>query len=167
MLKVRFALASLGIAMLLPFASTMVAQTTNNVPDAPVPSQIFTAKKVFISNVGTPFDSYVWTGGSIRIYNEFYAALKSWGRYELVAAPGEADLVLDVDVIPISGSADWKFKLEILDPKTRIVLWTQYEPMKITSLQKNRDKIFDETINKLMGDLKILTTQPAAARDTK
>jgi hypothetical protein len=36
---------------------------------------------------------------------------------------------MDVSVIP--GSVTWKFKLEILDPKTRIVLWTVYEPVKI------------------------------------
>ena len=161
MLKVRLVAASIGIAMMLLVSSTLVAQTENKAPDAPVPSQIFTAKKIFISNVGTPFDSNVWSGGSIRIYNEFYAAMKSWGRYELIAAPGEADLVLDVDVVPSSSSADWKFKLEILDPKTRIVLWTQYEPMKITPLQKSRDKNFDETIGKLVVDLKKLTAQPA------
>jgi hypothetical protein len=77
-----------------------------------------------------------------------------------VSAPGDADLVLDVNVI--RDSVVWQFKLEILDPKTRIVLWTQYEPIKVTVSQKTRDKNFDDTINKLVTDLKTLTAQPAA-----
>jgi hypothetical protein len=55
--------------------------------------------------------------------------MKIGGGYELVSAPGDADLVMDVSVIP--SSVSWNFKLEILDPKTRIVLWTVYEPVKI------------------------------------
>jgi hypothetical protein len=86
--------------------------------------------------------------------------MKSSGGYELVGAPGDADLVLDVSVIP--SAVTWEFKLEILDPKTRIVLWTVYEPVKIVGLQKTRDKNFDATIDKLVGDLKALSAQPAA-----
>jgi hypothetical protein len=146
----------LGFAMLLVTVPALLAQTVA----APLPSQIVTAKKIFISNTGGGFDSSAWSGGPDRIYNEFYAAMKSWGRYELVSAPGDADLVLDVNVI--RDSVVWQFKLEILDPKTRIVLWTQYEPIKVTVSQKTRDKNFDDTINKLVTDLKTLTAQPAA-----
>jgi len=154
MLKVRLAIASLGFAMILSPVAALFAQS------APLPSQIVAARKVFISNTGSGFDSNSWSGGPDRIYNEFYAAMKSWGRYELVSAPSDADLVLDVNVI--RDSVVWQFKLEILDPKTRIVLWTQYEPIKITVSQKTRDKNFDDTINKLVEDLKALTAQPAA-----
>jgi hypothetical protein len=146
----------LGFAMLLVTVPALLAQTVA----APLPSQIVTAKKIFISNTGGGFDSSAWSGGPDRIYNEFYAAMKSWGRYEFVSAPGDADLVLDVNVI--RDSVVWQFKLEILDPKTRIVLWTQYEPIKVTVSQKTRDKNFDDTINKLVTDLKTLTAQPAA-----
>lgn len=161
MLKVWLVRASLGIAMLLPTSVILVAQTASNVSNAPVPSQILTAKKVFISNTGAGFDSSVWNGGPDRIYNEFYAAMKNWGRYELVSAPSDADLVLDVNVI--SNPVEWQFKLEILDPKTRIVLWTQYEPIQLTGLQKARDKKFDDAMNHLVGDLKALVAQPATA----
>jgi hypothetical protein len=159
MLKARVAISFLGLAMLLPLTPALPAQTSI-AQAAPVPSQVFAAKKVFISNTGAGFESGVWSGGPDRIYNEFYAAMKSWGRYEFVSAPGDADLVLDVNVI--RDSVVWQFKLEILDPKTRIVLWTQYEPIKVTVSQKTRDKNFDDTINKLVTDLKTLTAQPAA-----
>jgi hypothetical protein len=155
MLKVRFALAFLGLAMISP--ATLQAQA----PVAPIPSQILTAKKVFISNTGGGFDARVWSGGPDRIYNEFYAAVKSAGIFEIVPAPGVADLVLDVNVI--ANPVVWQFKMDILDPKTRIVLWTKYEPLKITVTQKTRDKNFDDTIDKLAGDLKALIAQPGAA----
>ena len=159
MLKVRFAVASLGLAVIL----SLVLQA--QVPTAPLPSQILTAKKVFISNTGGGFDARVWSGGSDRIYNEFYAAVKSAGGFEIVSAPGEADLVLDVNVV--DNSVAWQFKMEILDPKTRIVLWTKYEPLKITFSQKDRDKNFDDAMNKLVGDLKVLTTQTVATSAAK
>jgi hypothetical protein len=157
MLKARISIAFLGLAMLLPVTPALLAQT-QLAPAAPLPSQITGAKKVFISNTGVGLNSYVWSGGQDRLYNELYAAMKSWGRYELVTAPGDADLVLDASVV--ANPAVWQFKLEILDPKTRIVLWTMYEPVKITGLQKTRDANFDATIDKLVGDLKALSSQP-------
>ena len=164
MLKARIAIAFLGLAMLLSVPSALLAQTvlaqTVLAPAAPVPSQITAAKKVFISNTGVGMNSSVWSGGQDRMYNELYAAVKSWGRYELVTAPGDSDLVLDVNVV--ASPAIWQFKLEILDPKTRIVLWTLYEPVKITGLQKTRDANFDATIDKLVGDLKALSSQAGA-----
>ena len=156
--KVGLALASIGLAMLFTSVPCLSAQAAA----APLPSQIITAKKVFISNTGSGFDSRVWSGNSNRIYNEFYAAVKSSGQFELASAPGDADLVLDASVIPYS--VFWQFKLEILDPKTRIVLWTIYEPLNIGGLQKTRDKNFDGTIDKLAGDLKALTSPPIGAK---
>ena len=155
MRKVQFVAASLCLAMMLQAVPALIAQT----PAAPLPSQIVTAKKVFIANTGRGFDSSAWTGGHDRMYNQFYAAMNSWGRYELVSAPGDADLVLDVNVV--HDSLALELELEILDPKTGIVLWTHYEPVKIAVSQKNRDQNFDDTIYKLTADLKTLTAQPA------
>jgi hypothetical protein len=156
MLNPIFAIASLVFAIILAAAPASAAQNTQATA-APLPAQILSAKKVFVSNTGSGFDSSAWSGGPDRIYNEFYTAMKRGGRYELVAAPGDADLVLDVNVIP--NSVVWQFKLEILDPKTGIVLWAIYEPTRITASKKTRDKDFDDTINKLVGDLRTLTTQ--------
>ena len=63
---------------------------------APPPQQILATKKVFISNGGgedgakAPWTGY--RGAPDRAHNEFYAGMKSWGRYQIVEAPGEADL---------------------------------------------------------------------------
>jgi hypothetical protein len=170
MLKVRLAVASLGIALMLPAASAQLAQTANITPAAPLPSQIFTAKKVFISNVGKEFLPGIWSGGPDRTYNEFYAAIKMWGRYDLVATPADADMVLEISFSnPIawvgggSSSNTPHFCLVLLDPKTHITLWTLNEETSISHLQKGRDKSLGETIAKLVGDLKALTNQSVPA----
>src|SRR5260370_12479600 len=55
---------------------------------APVPAQIQAAKKVFISNAGGELKDW-FTGGPNRHYDEFYAAMKDSGHYQLVAAPAD------------------------------------------------------------------------------
>jgi len=141
--------------MMLAAAPGLAAQNTEAAA-APRPAQILSAKKLFVSNTGTGFDLGIWSGGPDRIYNEFYAAIRSGGKYQLVAAPSDADLVLNVEVIP--NAVAWRFRLDILDPKSGIVLWAIYEPLKITNSKKTRDKDFDDTINKLAADLPALTT---------
>src|ERR1017187_8625948 len=78
--KVRLAIASLGFAMLLMTATALQAQM--EAPAAPLPSQVISARKVFISNAAG--DTVFWSGELARPYNEFYAAIKNWGRYEIV-----------------------------------------------------------------------------------
>jgi len=101
---------------------------------APVPVSIATAKKVFIANApGNSLPAPL--GGPSRTYNEFYAAMKSWGRYELASAPADADLILEISFAnPITGvnvmttlggssSSDLLLKLVIVDPKAHVPLW--------------------------------------------
>jgi hypothetical protein len=164
MLKVRLAAAYLGIAMILPASSTLLAQTAE-APATPVPAQIGTAKKVFISNAGVDKD---------ETYNGFYAAIKSWGQYELMAAPADADLVLEISfstrITSVYGSKESgcdssntsQLKLVLVDTKTRIPLWTVTETIKPAGRQKTAEKNLSDAINKLVGDLKTLSTQPAA-----
>jgi hypothetical protein len=68
MLKIKLASASLGFAII----SSAVVQAQNEVaPAAPLPSQILTAKKAFISNAGGDLGNWRWSGGQARTYNEF------------------------------------------------------------------------------------------------
>jgi hypothetical protein len=145
-------------------SSAVLQAQTEVVPAAPIPSQILAAKKVFISNAGV---------GTDRNYNQFYAAIKSWGRYELVDIPSDADLVYEISyssqITNVTGSKEsgcdssnssW-FKLALVDPKTRIVLWTVTENIKPFARQKTGEKNSDDAIDKLVGDLKALVSQPA------
>ena len=90
--KVSLAIASIGLAMLF----TSVPHLSAQAPAAPLPSQILTAKKVFISNLGGGLDPKLWSGGTAQPYNELYAAIKNSGKYQLVAAPADADLILQI-----------------------------------------------------------------------
>jgi hypothetical protein len=116
-------------------------------------------------------DLNVVSGDPRRDYNQFYAAMQAWGRYSLVASPAEADMVVQISIIyiPRQIGADTvpfpSFRVSLLDPKTGINLWVLDEflvdkPNLGLIFKKNRDKVFDEAIDKLVNDLKALTTAP-------
>jgi len=140
-------------------------------PAAPIPSQIIAAKKAFISNAGGLLDLNMVSGDTRRDYNQFYAAMHAWGRYDLVAAPANADLVIQISIVylprQIGGDVTPfpAFRVALLDPKTNIVLWVLDEylvdrPGIGLVLKKNRDKVFDQAIDRLVGDLKMLVAPP-------
>ena len=124
--------------LLVPFAD---GQKSTDVLPAPFPVQITRGKTVFISNVGGDTND-LYSGGPNRLYNQFYAVIQSWGRYQLVAGPGDADLVLAISFSnqfvgdkdprengsssPSVGRSltDPQFRLTVLDPGTRVTLWT-------------------------------------------
>ena len=174
MLKVKLATASLGIAMMMPASSALFAQAPVVAPAAPLPSQILTAKKVFISNAGGGLDPKLWSGGPAQPYNELYAAIKNSGQYQLVAAPADADLIIEISfadpIANVSGSKESgcdsssapQLKLVLRDLKTSIVLWTLSEKTSTSHMQKGRDQALADSIGTLVADLKVLTAQPAA-----
>src|ERR1700679_393553 len=77
------------------------AASAQGAPSAPVPAQLVTAGKSFISNAGGDIDPTTkqlgdFVGLPIRPYNDFYAAMKSWRRYQIVSTPSDADLVFEI-----------------------------------------------------------------------
>lgn len=144
---------------------------------APVPRQITTASRVFISNAGrgcSPFGDPYFSGGSNRSYNQFYAAMKSWGRYELANSPSAAELNFKFGLscppvtttnslkeVNAGTTYDPQLRLVILDMKTHTVLWTITVHVKRAILQHNRDKNFDEAMASLVSDLEQLATKAA------
>jgi hypothetical protein len=159
---------------ILPFAPALNAQQAKGpspVP-GPVPEQIGAAQKVFISNAGgesfeAVMDQTVFNGGPDRPYNEFYAALNGWGRYDLVSSPSEADLVLEISWVlsdtglklPVLG----QLRLQVIDPKTHVTLWSIIEYVRGAILLGNRDKNFDQAMNTIVSRLKQLTGPPASS----
>ena len=69
---------ALAIALLaVPFSGGQQVEA------APVPAQVITAKKVFVSNGGVDrqaLAAFKRAGDTNEPYNRFYAAMKSWGR---------------------------------------------------------------------------------------
>jgi len=161
-----------AVASLLPAIPALAKQPA---APGPIPAQIFAAKKVFIVNAGgdqMAENDPQFTGGSSRAYDEFYAAAKSWGRFEIVGSPAEADLLLEirqeVQIVSlgtkIGGSATPLFHLQIRDPRTNVLLWGFHVHSQFGLGQGNSDRYFDQAIERLMLDLQQLMAQgPAAA----
>jgi hypothetical protein len=161
-------LESLAIAAVLAFS--LWAQET---PAAPVPAQIASAKRVFISNAGEESffhqtQDVTYSGGPNRAYNEVYAAMKAWGRFEMVSAPADADLVFDIGFTDKyeGGMFVSQFKLIFIDPKTHVALWTIYKYLEPAGMTKNREKNYQLAMTTLMEDLKS-TVAPAATGASK
>jgi hypothetical protein len=174
----KIGVVCLGVAMLLLSGPLRAAQkkTTQPAPIlAPIPAPILAAKKVFIANGGgdeTPNEATSYTGGPARTYNEFYATMKNWGRYELVAAPGDADLVFEIRLIVFqlksdrltddSTSSDAQLRLVIRDAKTHETLWGLTEHAKGAVGQSNRDKNFEEALAAVVAEVKRIAGTAAA-----
>ena len=154
----------------------LAAEQSKPAPPAPVPQQILAAKKVFIANSGGDerwYDEAVFTGRSERVYDAFYAAVKTSGRYEIVGAPADADLLFEIGLTApmVSGAAargdtlavkpyDPQIHLAIRDPKTNALLWAFTEHVQWAILQGNRDKNLDLTLARIMTDLMTLGPPP-------
>lgn len=163
-------------AVLVFLLSDFMAAQTKEVPSAPIPTQITTAKKVFIANAGGD-ESRVYesvpNGAADRSYNLFYAAIKDANRYELVGSPAEADLLFEIrfTVMPsatnvfkgdtIGAVFDPQFRLEIRDPKTNALLWGFTEHMEWALLQGNRSKNFDQAAARIATRVLALAARAA------
>ena len=158
----------------------MTAQTKQVVP-GPIPTQIITAKKVFIANAGGDdpgIDEPIFSGGVDRSYNQFYDAMKSAGRYELVGSPAEADLLFEIRFTvststtkvfkgdSIGSTLDPQFRLEIRDPKTSTLLWAFTEHVQWAILQGNRNRNFDQASGRIVTDVLALGGRAVAAATT-
>lgn len=151
------------VSVALLSATAALAQQSAAAPAAPVPSAILSAKKIFISNVGPdPEHISYYSGGPDRVYNEFYAALKTSGQFETTGDPSDADLVLEPRVTNQDGGAA-SLRLVIYDRRTHYVLWTLLEPIKLCTLQKTCESNFEASIPALVLDFEKLTGKAPAA----
>lgn len=164
----RFRLAVLCFTLTMLQVSVSAAQS-KPAADALIPTQIAAAKKVFIANAGgdqLTEDDPIFTGGPDRAYNQFYAAMKNWGRFNIVGSPAEADLLLEIREEVLIGSLGGKaggfatpiFHLEIRDPKTDALLWGFHIHFQFGAGQANSDRNFDQVVNRLVMNLRALVT---------
>ncbi len=139
---------------------------------APVPGQILSARRVFISNIGVDGFSLAAFKKENEVdkpYNQFYAAMKGWGRYELVDNPTDADLVLEIRFsAPIASAGETpayapQLGLSIVDAKSHFTLWNFVEPVGGAFRRATWDKNFNEGMTNLIDDLKRLTTPTSTA----
>ncbi len=168
-----------AIALVLPIVCAQ-----QQAPAAPVPAPLLSAQKIFIANGGMDafslqaFEELGLNGTDA--YDSLYAAVKSWGNYQLVSSPGDADLVLEVrfsapltntgehatwDFQRILANTTWQFQTEltIYDAKSHFLLWTLTEPVRPANLKGTWHKNIAAANAALAGDFKVLLTPPAPA----
>jgi hypothetical protein len=165
----------LCVATLIALVPIAAAKKAQNPPAAPIPAQIFTAKKIFIANGGSTVDTF---GIPSLTYDEFYAGMKSWGKFELVPSPADADLVYEISFDAPIGAVEipqlfadktysvLQLRLVILDPTTHVVLWRFTEHVEAAALQSTWRKNFDRAETALADDVKALTTPVGPAAST-
>ena len=143
----------------------------------PIPAPMLTAKKVFITNAGA--DAALSAidqekGLSAQYYNQFYASMKNWAHYELVASPDNADLVLEIYasspfVSTWNGIARLQpqIQLSIFDGKTHFLLWRLTQSLDAThpavlgGAGKPSSVSFVGAVEGVVLQLKALTATPA------
>lgn len=157
-----------GLALLLVPSIKCGAQDKSPAPPAPTPAPLHTAQKVFIANAGgdeSRNEYAYYTGGPNRAYNDLYAAMQAWGRYTLVSAPGDADLVFEIrfsvpqmNRVRILGddetTYDPQIRLVIRDVKTHQILWGLTEHAQGAVSQGNRDKNFAQAMAAIVNEIK-------------
>jgi hypothetical protein len=159
----KAAVLGFGLAMSLLPGPLSAAQQKKPAHPAPIPAQILTAKKVFIANGGgdeSREEGASYSGGPDRAYNEFYAAMEAWGRYELVSAPGDARVLADD-----SPAFDPQFRVVIRDVKTHETLWGLTEHAQGAVLQSNRDKNFELAMAAVVAQVQRIAGPAAPAKN--
>lgn len=177
-------LALTATFFLLWIAPALEAQQAKQpAPPAPVPAQITAAKKLFVANLAAEDWAYSgrpFNGGVNRAYDTFYAAVKTTNKFELVTTPADADLLLELELHIPAGEHQWdkdlmggaqnvpfdpQFRLAVRDPKTGASLWGFTEHFQWAVLQGNRDRNYDQAINKLANSFLSLATQAGVASE--
>ncbi|MFY9673184.1 MAG: hypothetical protein WB817_10470 [Terriglobales bacterium] len=150
-----------AFTVLVTSTPVLIAQNAKTAPPGPVPPQIATAKKIFIANA--PGDIVpAAIGGNYRPYDQFYAGVKSWGKYELVSSPADADLIFEISMR--LSPDEPLLNLVITDPKTRVPLWWFAEQIIQKPHVLGREKVtdaFDDAMAALVDDVEKLKTGPA------
>ncbi len=157
------------VAFGLLSAGLLPAQNSS-APAAPVPAELQSARKIFVSNGGADSGLFPhpFSGDSNRGYNELFAALRGLGQFELVASPGQADLVLELRLVAPYGPTNQNkqngtadplpmFRLVVYDRPTHYVLWTFTDSIDVALKQQTHDHNFDESISNLVAEFRAVT----------
>lgn len=152
--------ATIFASFLALASATVLAQAP-----APVPAALLSAHKIFLSNAGADSGLFPepFSGGPDRGYNQLYTALQASGKYQLVADPSQADVVLELQLTAPSGPASPNkqlgagdavpmFRLVVYDAKSHFILWAFTQSVSVAILQKTHDRNFDDALNNLLLD---------------
>ena len=158
-MKLRTYSVLLTLSIVLQFfPTTSPAQQPADPPAASVPPQLLSARTIFISNATG--QGFAPAGVADLTYNEFYADMKAWGKYELVPRPGDADLILEIRYfqLPVKSGIVEAFSVVIREPRTQTILWSASEPIQPYARASTERKNFDHALAAIVASLKKITT---------
>jgi len=150
-------------ALLLLTTPPLAHTQTPIITPAPLPATLTTAHKLFLGNAGDQENA-----DCLRAYTQAFHDLQALNRFTLVDNPAQADLILEMHYEIALGqsfgqNAPRQFRLVLIDPHTRVILWSLTERTNYAVRQSNRDKNLDETVDHLVADFSALTqSQPPA-----
>jgi len=164
-LRLSVVIAALSMCFALPVSGQQRSSAAKGVNTlaAPVPTPLLNGKRAFISYEQgdvTAFPS-AYSGGPERAYSEFFAQMKTWGRFELVLDPSDADVVFAVRFVDSPGLSVPQIRVGISDGKTHVALWGFVEQVDPAFFKKHRDASFSDSVQLLVADVQQLLT-PAA-----
>jgi hypothetical protein len=154
-----------AVMMIFAFSALpLFAFKKKEVPKAPLPPMIQSAKTAFITN----------GGGTPLAFDEFYSQIKLWNRFKLAPSPSEADIVIELkyfieDKGEHTGSTynsytkqtqvysydvtDPQLILNIYDSKTHDLLWSTTDHRRLARREKNREKETIISADRLVQEL--------------
>lgn len=95
------------ICVILLLVISVAAKNKPSVQPAPLPKEVTNAKKIFILK-GVGATARTVAGGYDLAFDAFYAEIKKWGHFDIVASPDEADLVFEVSyTVENGGTRVW------------------------------------------------------------
>jgi hypothetical protein len=135
----------------------LVAQSA---PASTIPSQITTAKTIFLANAGEEDNAL-----SEQAYASLYQSLQQVTHYQLVPASAAADLVLELHYmappnIVTDGSSNYsfRFRLIVTDRESHATLWSVTEFLDTNGGKIPFEQAFQTAIERIAGDVKLLST---------
>jgi hypothetical protein len=145
-------------------------------PEAVAQARLLAAKNIFIVSDGSD-DAFPTTPAAG--HDRFAAAMRSWGRYNIVSSIAEADVVLQlreaVTTTVVDGTTDSPsasvyhnpfFRLTIADPSSLKPLWVITVPVRTGTRKKDKADLFSISAQNLTSQLKLLVGQPLTTTET-
>ena len=134
---------------------------------APLPAAVTSAKTIFISDAGN----------NSVVYVAFSEGMRDWGKYEIVASADAADLIVELSYFDSHRDRSWngntflsthsraqkkdsKVIVTFYDSRTNEPLWSASEPQKRAKREKNREREAIQSVQHLIGDLKMREVAP-------
>jgi len=147
-------------------------------PTAPgpssVPAQIASSHNIFLSNLGADTNFPI---DATSVYNAIYSDLQTWGRYQLVGSPEQADLIFQLKDLSTyttytgnHGSTytinSPSFQLTIVDAQSNVTLWTISSPIYLAGSKGTLARWVAISETNLVSRIKVLANQPLSPTET-